>query len=59
MTSLFPPRESLVVTSEVDVNDTSTTDIPAGDGKLANLFLRCKPIGLSYLDLCPPNLMGA
>ncbi len=29
MTSLFPPRESLVVTSA------------AGDGKLTNLFLRC------------------
>jgi hypothetical protein len=30
MTSLFPPRESLVVHG-----------IPAGDVKLANLFLRC------------------
>ncbi len=29
MTSLFPPRESL------------ESSLPAGDGKLANLFLRC------------------
>jgi hypothetical protein len=29
MTSLFPPRESLV------------SDIPAGDGKTEKLFLRC------------------
>ncbi len=32
MTSLFPPRESLV------------SDIPAGDGNIEKLFLRCKLI---------------
>ncbi len=31
MTSLFPPRESLV------------SDIPAGDGNIEKLFLRCRP----------------
>jgi hypothetical protein len=30
MTSLFPPRESLV------------SDIPAGDGNIEKLFLRCR-----------------
>jgi len=38
MTSLFLPRESLV------------SDIPAGDGILANLFLQCtQSIGMAWL----------
>ncbi len=37
MTSLFPPRESFV------------SDIPAGDGNIEKLFLRCKVIHLSLL----------
>ncbi len=42
ITELFLPRGSLV------------SDIPAGDGKLVNLFLRCRNqvcIGLSYLPV--------
>jgi hypothetical protein len=42
-TSLFPPRESLV------------SDIPAGDGKMANLFLQCvgadTAAGMNYNSL--------
>jgi hypothetical protein len=39
ITELFLPRESLV------------SDIPAGDGKLVNLFLRCRGPGVCNLYL--------
>ncbi len=41
ITELFPPRGSLV------------SDIPAGDGKLVNLFLRCTCQYFPYLILSP------
>jgi hypothetical protein len=57
---LFPPRESLV------------SDIPAGDGNIEKLFLRCRDCsvlkaGISvilptehyYFDLAPPSLSYA
>jgi hypothetical protein len=40
ITELFLPRESLV------------SDIPAGDGKLVNLFLRCTLCGNFFCPLC-------
>ncbi len=31
------------------------TDIPAGDGKISNLFLQCRDTGISLLSLGRPN----
>jgi hypothetical protein len=38
MTSLFPPRESLV------------SDIPAGDGNIERYFLRCTNVSFALLN---------
>ncbi len=45
ITELFLPRRSLV------------SDIPAGDGKLVNLFLRCRLTGL-YNNLMPESTLS-
>jgi hypothetical protein len=49
ITELFLPRSSLV------------SDIPAGDGKLTNLFLRCRTMRfgriIDYLYRCEPLIV--